>query len=103
MSALKVIKSIKEFQEYRRSLPNDTRVGFVPTMGYLHEGHISLVSLAKKGPNFVPKIFKYLKNVKIFANNPNNFINYSTEILMFFGTYLILKQKKPNFSILICD
>ncbi len=47
-----IINNRKDLQKWRLEQDNKT-VGFVPTMGYLHEGHMSLVKSAKKSTELV--------------------------------------------------
>ena len=42
---MKIAKTIPEMKALRRTVTGD--VGFVPTMGYLHEGHLSLAKRAR--------------------------------------------------------
>lgn len=55
---MKVIKTVEEFKEIRKSFENKS-VGFVPTMGGLHNGHLSLINRAIK-ENDVSVVSVYL-------------------------------------------
>lgn len=67
---MKIYKSIEEFNSYKDNLHDLT---FVPTMGNLHKGHISLINFAKK---FKTGIIATIFVNKLQFNDKSDYQNY---------------------------
>ena len=50
---MKIVEEIAGLRHWRASLGSTERLGFVPTMGALHEGHLSLIHAAREACDLV--------------------------------------------------
>lgn len=72
---MKIISKTKEMIELRKKLKG--KIGFVPTMGALHEGHISLVKRSVN-ENDITAVSIYVNPTQF--NDPNDLKNYPKTI-----------------------
>ena len=75
---MQVFKTTYELSKYLNSFKNKNSIGFVPTMGTLHSGHLSLIIESKKTCKIT--ICSIFVNPTQF-NNPTDFENYPNNLI----------------------
>ena len=75
MNTAKTIAQVRN--KISKAREEGRRIGFVPTMGYLHDGHLSLIKIARKYADY--NVMSIFVN-KIQFNDPNDFNTYPREL-----------------------
>lgn len=75
---MKIVNSIEEVRSnVRQARAGGKTVGFVPTMGFLHEGHISLVNRSKSETSY--QVMSIFVN-RLQFNDPRDFTSYPKDM-----------------------
>ncbi len=104
---MKILKNIKDL---KKAISKISNLGFVPTMGGLHKGHISLIKLSKKKCNKTlvsiyvnPIQFNRISDFRNYPRNLNNDIKilkkHKVDFLFIPHTKEILKNKNKKIVI----
>ena len=72
-NGIQLIKDLAQWREFRNSCPANQSVGFVPTMGVLHKGHVSLMRRSQQ-ENDLTVVSLFVNQTQF--NNPNDFALY---------------------------
>ena len=91
-----IFKKIVEFKNYLRKLKNKKKkIGFIPTMGALHDGHFSLISRSISENDL--SIISIFINPTQF-NNQNDLFSYPSDLKKDINSLKIISENLILFN-----